>query len=145
MVSKEVVTIPGFTGGFGGRAWSPGLKVGPWLFMSGIVPLDYDTDTTAGRGPGTHITPGTIDPEAQWHQVLRNIKKIVEGAGGTMADIVVANVFVTDMHFYYQYEYIRKEYFVEPYPVCTALEVSSLVHPDWILEIEITAYIEERG
>jgi 2-iminobutanoate/2-iminopropanoate deaminase len=73
--------------------------------------------------------------------VLSNIKEVLEAAGGTMADVVVANVFVTDMHYYYDYEWIRKEYFSEPYPVCTAVEVTSLVSPDWILEIEVQAYI----
>ena len=61
-----------------------------------------------------------------------------------MADIVLANVYVTDMSYYYDYQWVRNEFFVEPYPVCTAIEVSSLVDPDWILEIEIQAYIEEK-
>lgn len=143
MVQKQVITMPGYEGGLGGRAWSPGLRVGPWLFLSGITPVDYENNRNAGRGEGSHTTPGEIDPVAQWRQVLGNIKKMVEAAGGTMADIVMANVFVTDMHFYYQYEWVRKEFFEEPYPVCTALEVGSLVHPDWILEIECIAYIED--
>jgi enamine deaminase RidA (YjgF/YER057c/UK114 family) len=89
------------------------------------------------------MTPGAVDVEEQWRQVLTNIKNVVEGAGGTMADIVQANVFVTDMHFYFEYEWVRREFFVEPYPVCTALEVTRLVHPDWVLEIECVAYIDE--
>jgi 2-iminobutanoate/2-iminopropanoate deaminase len=141
MVDKQLITATGYEGGLGGRAWSPGLKVGPWLFLSGITSVDYDAGVTVGRGEAHPMTPGTIDPEAQWRQVLSNIKRIVENAGGTMADIVLANVFVTDMHFYYQYEWIRKEFFEPPYPVCTAVEVGSLVHPDWILEIECTAYL----
>jgi enamine deaminase RidA (YjgF/YER057c/UK114 family) len=60
-----------------------------------------------------------------------------------MKDVVLANVFVTDMHYYTDYEWIRKEFFEPPYPVCTALEVSRLVHPDWVLEIEVMAYIDE--
>lgn len=143
MVDKQLITVPGYKGGLGGRAWSPGLKVGPWLFLSGITAVDYDNGVTVGRAEPRSMTPGEIDPVAQWRQVLSNIKRVVEGAGGTMADIVVANVFVTDMHFYYQYEWVRKEFFEEPYPVCTAVEVGSLVHPDWILEIECVAYLED--
>lgn len=143
MVKKELVTLPQFETGLGGRAWSPGLKVGPWLFVSGVTPVDYDKGENVGRGPSSHTTPGRIDPEAQWHQVLSNIKRILEAGGATMADVVLANVYVTDMHFYYQYQHIRKEYFVEPYPVCTAIEVGSLVHPDWILEVEVQAYVGE--
>jgi 2-iminobutanoate/2-iminopropanoate deaminase len=144
-VKKELVTRPGYKGGLGGRAWSPGLKVGPWLFLSGITPVDYDAGINVGRGDPRPMTPGKIDPEAQWRQVLSNIKEMLESAGGSMNDVVMANVFVTDMHFYYEYEWVRKEFFGEPYPVSTAVEVGSLVHPDWILEIEVIAYIEDQG
>jgi 2-iminobutanoate/2-iminopropanoate deaminase len=143
-MEKQLITTPGYKGGLGGRAWSPGIKVGPWLFLSGITAVDYNAGRTVGRGdPPSPFTPGTPDPEAQWRQVLSNIKAVIEGAGGTMADVVVANVFVTDMHFYYDYEWVRREFFEEPYPVCTSVEVSSLVSPDWILEIEVQAYIED--
>ena len=143
-MNKQVVTVPGLSGGLGGRAWSPALKIGPWLLISGVTPVDYEVQRNVGRGdPPNPMTPGKIDPEDQWRQALSNIRSIVEAAGGTMADVVLANVFVTDMHFYYQYEWIRKEFFVEPYPVSTAVEVNRLVHPDWIIEIECTAYIPE--
>jgi 2-iminobutanoate/2-iminopropanoate deaminase len=88
------------------------------------------------------MTPPKKDPEAQWRQVLTNIRSMMEQAGGTMADVVMANVFVTDMHYYYDYEWVRQEFFVEPYPVCTAVEVGSLVHTDWMLEVEVIGYIE---
>lgn len=140
---KQLVTGPGYKGGLGGRAWSPGLKVGPWLFMSGITSVDYERGKTVGRAAARPLTPGTPDPEAQWRQVLSNIRDLVQAAGGTMDDVVMANVFVTDMHYYYDYEWVRKEFFSEPYPVCTAVEVGSLVHPDWLLEIEATAYLAD--
>lgn len=143
MVERTAITLPGYEGGLGGRAWSPGLKVGPWLFMSGISPVDFEQGRNVGRGESSYTTPGSIDPEAQWHQTLGNIRALIESAGGSMADIVMANVFVTDMHFYYQYEHIRKEYFEAPYPVSTAVEVGSLVHPDWVLEIECVAYLAD--
>lgn len=142
-MDKHVITAPGYKGGLGGRAWSPGLKIGPWLMLSGVTSVDYRTHRTAGVGePPSPMTPGTVDAEAQWRQVLTNIKHLVEEAGGTMADVVLANVFVTDIHYYYDYEWIRRDFFSEPYPVCTAVEVSRLVHPDWVLEIECLAYID---
>lgn len=141
-MEKQLVTRPGFEEGLGGRIWSPGLKIGPWLLLSGITAVNWKTGTTVGVSGGTAMTPGTVDPEAQWRQVLTNIKEMVEAAGGTMRDVVLANVFVTDMRFYYEYEWIRKEFFEPPYPVCTAVAVRGLVSPDWILEIEVMAYIE---
>ena len=41
-------------------------------------------------------------------------------------------------------KHIRSEYFTPPYPVCTAVAVRDLVHPDWILEIEAIAYIGDK-
>jgi len=144
MVHKELITGPAYTKGLGGRVWSPGIRVGPWLFLSGVTAVDYKTMTTVGATGGTSTTPPKIDPEAQWRQVLNNIKDIMESAGGSMADIVMANVFVTDMQYYAHYQHIRSEYFTPPYPVCTAVAVRDLVHPDWILEIEAIAYIGDK-
>jgi enamine deaminase RidA (YjgF/YER057c/UK114 family) len=143
MARKQLITIPAFTHGLDGRAWSPAIKVGPWLFISGVTPVSYDTMTTVGASGGTNMTPAKIDPEAQWRQVLQNIKILVEAAGGTMDDVVLANVYVTDMQYYAHYQHIRKEFFEPPYPVCTAIAVHSLVHPDWCLEVEAIAYIED--
>jgi 2-aminomuconate deaminase len=144
MVRKQLVTGPAYTKGLGGRIWSPGIRVGPWLFLSGITAVDYKTMKTVGAESGTNMTVPKIDPAAQWRQVLSNIKDIVESAGGTMADVVMANVFVTDMQYYAHYQHIRGEFFEPPYPVCTAVAVRDLVHPDWILEIEAIAYIEGK-
>lgn len=142
-MKKELIVRPGYKGGLGGRAWSPGLKIGPWLLLSGITPVDYDKGETTGLTENGPFTPPTVDPAQQWRTVLGNIKEMVEAAGGTMDDICLANVFVTDMHYYSDYQHIRKEFWNEPYPVCTALEVSRLVDADWVLEIECWAYIED--
>jgi enamine deaminase RidA (YjgF/YER057c/UK114 family) len=141
----EKVSIPAFEAGFDDRVWSPGIKVGPWVFLSGVVSYDYEAKKTVGISGGTSMTPGSVDPAAQWRQVLTNIKDLVEAAGGTMRNVVKAHVFVTDISYYYDYQHIRGEFFEEPYPICTALEVSRLVHPDWILEIEAEAYIPENS
>ena len=113
--------------------------------LSGVTSVDYETMTIVGVSGGTAMTPGKVDPEVQWRQVLSNIRKLVEEAGGTMKDVVLANVFVTDMRYYYEYQHVREEFFEPPYPVCTAVAVRALVHPDWILEIEAMAYIEDKA
>lgn len=145
MTVKQLVTLPEFHQGLGGRAWSPALKVGPWLFVSGVTAVDYGSMRTVGAMGGDDITPARLDPEAQWRQVLSNLRRIVEAAGGSMDDVVLANVYVTDMRYYVEYEHIRKEFFRPPYPVCTAVAVQRLVHPNWVLEIEAVAYLGEPG
>jgi enamine deaminase RidA (YjgF/YER057c/UK114 family) len=144
-MEKQLVTAPGYEHGLDDRVWSPGIKVGPWLFISGVVSVDLQKGETVGLSGGGPMTPQSIDPEAQWRQCLTNLKAIVEAAGGTLRDVVRADVHVTDMRYYYEYQWIRKEFFEPPSPVCTATAVRGLVHPNWILEIDATAYIEESG
>lgn len=141
---KELIATPDFQTGLGGRIWSPGIKVGPWLFLSGCAAYDNEAGVTVGSEPMTPTKLGKVDVAAQWRQALTNIKKLVEAAGGTMDDVVMANVFVSDIHFYHDYEAIRKEFFNPPYPVSTAVEAANLVHPDWVVEIEAIAYIEAK-
>ena len=144
-MEKQLVTAPGYEAGLDDRVWSPGIKVGPWLFVSGVVSVDLEKGETVGLSGGGPMTPQSIDPEAQWRQCLTNLKAVVEAAGGTMRDVVRADVHVTEMRYYYEYQWVRKEFFEPPYPVCTATAVRGLVHPNWILEIDATAYIEEPG
>lgn len=112
-----------------GRPYSPALRVGDWLMISGQVPLGPDGKTVS------------TDPEDQWRQCMENIRILVEEAGGTMADIVRLDIFVTDMRHYLNHGMIRKEYFDPPYPICTALEVSGLAREEWWVEIEAQAYL----
>jgi enamine deaminase RidA (YjgF/YER057c/UK114 family) len=143
-VDKELIQTSGFKAGYDDRIFSPALRVGPWLFLSGIVAFDNDRKQTVGISGGSPTRAGKVDPEAQWRQTLTNMKQLLEAAGGSMRDVVMANVFVTDIRYYLDYEYVRAEFFEPPYPVCTAVAVHALVHPDWVIEIEATAYLGER-
>ena len=89
----------------GGRPYSPALRVGDHLYLSGQVPIDGDGNTV---GPG--------DPAAQWRQCFENIKELVEAAGATMADMYFLTIYVTDMRVYMDHGEIRKEYLSEPLP-----------------------------
>ncbi len=114
----------------GGRPYSPGLRVGPWLILSGQVPID---------GEGRTVGPG--NPILQWRQCLMNIQALVEAAGGTMRDVVTLDIFVTDMRIYRKHGEIRKEFFEPPYPTSTAIGVTSLAQEDWFIELRATAYL----
>lgn len=112
-----------------GRYYSPGLRVGDWLVLSGQVPLGAD---------GTTVS---TDPATQWRQCLDNIKELLESAGAGMDDVVACHVFVTDMRHYLNHQEIRREYFSEPYPISTAIGGISLAREEWLIEIEVTAYV----
>jgi enamine deaminase RidA (YjgF/YER057c/UK114 family) len=69
------------------------------------------------------------------------IKALVEAAGGRVSDIVRIGIFVTDRaHFPIVME-VRRRVFSPPYPTATALVVSGLVNPDWLVEIDAMAHI----
>ena len=114
----------------GGRPYSPALRVGDWLIVSG----------QAATGPEGEVV-GRGDPEAQWRQCLGNIEALVKQAGGSMADVVEITIYVRDMRYHLDHSEIRKEFFSVPYPTATVVEVAALAHEDWLIEIAARAYL----
>jgi reactive intermediate/imine deaminase len=106
---------------------------GTIVYLSGQVPSDAS---------GNLIGEG--DFEAQVEQVFRNLKIAIEAAGGTMADIVKLTVYLCDMGHVREVSAARARYFSPPYPASTMIEVSRLVSPDQLVEIEAVAALEPR-
>lgn len=108
------------------------VKSGTPVFISGQVSLDA-SGAVVGKG----------DIEAQVDQVFNNLKAVVIAAGGSMDDIVKTTVFVTDLAFRPAVAAARKKHFRPGrYPASTFLVVSSLATPDFLVEIEAVAMIE---
>ena len=76
--------------------------------------------------------------------IFDKIKALIEAAGGTMAEIVKVNIFLTDIKDRQQVWDARREYFSGDFPVSTLLEVSKLVHPDMRVEIEAVGFLGSR-
>jgi 2-iminobutanoate/2-iminopropanoate deaminase len=102
---------------------------GQVVYLKGQVALDED-GAVVGKG----------DMREQTRKVLDNIKSVLAGIGGTMGDIVSLTHYTTDIDLFMQTGDIRKEFFAEPFPVTTTVEVSRLY--DRELLIEITAIAE---
>lgn len=112
---------------FSGAAWQPEGKV---LHISGHVSQDPDGNTV-----------GAGDIRAQTRQTLINIQTVLSSVGGEMSDIAKVTVFITDMSTLTDIHAIRAEFFDPPYPASTLVEVSRLVNPEWMIEIEAVAVI----
>lgn len=113
--------------------YSQGIKVTQAqtiLFLSGQVAYTPD-GTAAFRG----------DFRAQARGAYEAIKALVESQGGTMADIVKITTYVTDMRYRGDLAPIREEFFGKKGPASTLVEIPSLAHPDWMIEIEAIAVI----
>lgn len=98
----------------------------------------------ASDAEGIIRAPG--DLLAQYEQVLKNLKAVVEAAGGTMEDIVKLNIYVTDRDDYRAQlkplGEIYRAYFGRHYPVMALFEIKGLFNPDAMIEIEGMAHLK---
>jgi 2-iminobutanoate/2-iminopropanoate deaminase len=104
---------------------------GKLVFISGM---------TARRPDGTIAGVGDID--VQTRQVCENIKAAVESAGGTMDDVCRVDVYVRNIEHFERIHKVRREYFGSPAPASTMVEVTKMVHPDYLIEINAIAVVE---
>jgi 2-iminobutanoate/2-iminopropanoate deaminase len=100
------------------------------VFISGM---------TARRADGT--IAGVGDIEAQTRQVCENIKAAVESAGGSMDDVCRVDVYVRNIEHFETIHKVRREYFGAPAPASTMVEVTKMVHPDYLVEINAIAVV----
>lgn len=130
---------------------NPPTLASPVGFNHGILVTGGKLLFLAGQdasGPdGRIVTPG--DLLGQTEQVLRNLRAVVEAAGGSMTDIVKLNVFVTDRQAYKaQLKPLGKlfrAYFGSYYPAMALFEIASLFQDDAVIEMEGFAMIDNAA
>jgi enamine deaminase RidA (YjgF/YER057c/UK114 family) len=105
---------------------------GRLVFISGMIARRLD-GTIAGIG----------DIEAQTRQVCENLKAAVEAAGGTIDDICRVDVYIRNMEQFEAIHRVRREYFKEPLPASTMVEVTKMTSPDALIEISAIAVIPD--
>lgn len=125
-MSKEIIHSAGAPQAIG--TYSQAVKIGSTVYLSGQIGLD----------PASMQMVEGI--EAQVHRVFQNLRAVTEAAGGSMADIVKLNVFLTDLSNFALVNTIMAEYFSAPYPARAAVGVASLprgalVEADGVMEL----------
>lgn len=113
-------------------AYSQGIRVGDFLFVSGQGPLDPATG---------QLVLGTI--EEQTARVLENIKIILEAGGATMADVVKVSAHLSDVELFERYNQVYATYFPDPKPARTTVG-SQLPAKGMLVEIDAIAYVGEK-
>ena len=111
-------------------AYTPGLRVGDFVFVSGQGPLNPATGKIIGD---------TI--EEQTAQVLENIKAILEAGGATMADVVKVTAHLADLAHFERYNKVYGTFFPDPKPTRTTVGSQLL---GILVEIDVIAYVGEK-
>ncbi len=111
-ITKEIIQTNGAPAAIG--TYSQAVKVGNTVYLSGQIGLD----------PATMQMVESI--EAQIHRVFTNLKAVTEAAGGSLANVVKLNIYLTDLTHFVLVNTIMAEYFTQPYPARAAVGVASL-------------------
>jgi reactive intermediate/imine deaminase len=111
-MEKKVIQTPQAPAAIG--PYSQAVHVGDTLYVSGQIGLD----------PATMLLAEGID--GQIERVLENLKAIAEAAGGSLADVVKLNAYLTDLAHFAKFNEAMSRYFATPYPARAAVGVAAL-------------------
>ena len=111
-MSKTIIATPDAPAAIG--TYSQAVKAGNTVYLSGQIGLDPAS---------MQLVEGI---EAQIHRVFGNLGAVAIAAGGTLADVVKLNVFLTDLGHFTKVNEIMAQYFIQPYPARAAVGVASL-------------------
>lgn len=114
--------------------YTDAVRVGDLLFVSGCVSVDA-TGAVVGAG----------DVVAQARQVFANLGLILEAAGSSFADVAKVTTFLTSIDDRARINPVRQEFFAEARPASTLVEVSALVLPEFLIEVEAIAMVRQEG
>ena len=102
--------------------YSRAMRTGPYIAVAG----------TTGAGG---------DIAAQTREALRRIEIALQQAGGSLSDVDRTRIYVTDISLWHEVGAVHAEVFGGIRPVATMVEVSALISPDLLVEIEVDAYL----
>ena len=113
---------------------SRAVRVGPIITVAGTAPLGSD-GRTVGQG----------DAATQARRCLEIIAAALEGAGASMGQVVRTRVLLTRIEDWRAVAAVHGEFFRDIRPVNTIMQVSRFIDPEWLVEIEADAVVDDGG
>jgi 2-iminobutanoate/2-iminopropanoate deaminase len=125
MANWNAVTLPDAPPPKG--PYSPAVRAGPFVFVSGQVPRDPISGELIGD-----------DVATQTRVTLSNVQRLIEQAGAKLSDVVSVTVYLADVDDWGAMNEVYKEFFSSPFPSRTAMGVALR---DILVEINAIAYV----
>jgi len=111
---------------------SRGVRSGKIIAVAGTAPLGPDGKTV-----------GVGDAAVQARRCLEIIRTAIEGLGGRMSNVVRTRILLTRIQDWEKVALVHGEFFRDIRPVNTIMQVVRFIDPDWLVEIEADAIVEE--
>lgn len=111
------------------------VVAGNTVFIRGQIGQDLETRENVGVG----------DVEAQAEKAMANIAMLMEESGGSLEHIVKVVVYLTDIRYRETVYRVMGRWLKGVYPVSTGLVVSALARPEWLVEIDATAVLDDAA
>jgi 2-iminobutanoate/2-iminopropanoate deaminase len=108
-------------------AYTPAIRAGDFVFVSGQVPQDPRTGQIVGE-----------DVQAQTRQVMDNVRLALESAGASLADVVSVTAYLSDIGDWPAFNEVYKTLFAAPYPTRTTVGVGLR---GVLVELTVVAYV----
>ncbi len=112
--------------------YSSAVKVGNVIEVTGTVAVD-ENNQVVGRN----------NAYVQTQYIIKKIEKVLKQAGASLNDVVRTRMFVTDITLWEEYGRAHGEFFSKIRPCTSMIEVSGLIEPDYLIEIEATAILTD--
>lgn len=111
--------------------YSRAVRIGNIIEVTGTVAVDDNGDVV-----------GADDAYEQTKFVIQKIERVLERAGASLKDVVRTRMFVTDISLWEKYGKAHGEFFADIKPCTSMIQISALIDPAFLIEIEATAIVE---